>query len=104
MNRRITSTAAVIAAVVAVEWLGWLAPLDDALSDMRFAMSGRAVTGSIAIVDIDAKSLAAIGHWPLPRRLYGEAIDRLAELGAAEIAIDVDFSSASTPQDDAAME
>jgi CHASE2 domain-containing sensor protein len=104
MRSRIVSVAAVIIAVVGAALAGWLQPLDDALTDLRFAWSGRAAGGNIAIVDIDSKTLAAIGRWPLPRRLYGDAIDRLVGLGAAEIAFDVDFSAASTPEDDAALE
>ena len=104
MRSRIVSVAAVIIAVVGAALAGWLQPLDDALTDFRFAWSGRAASGNIAIVDIDSKTLAAIGRWPLPRRLYGDAIDRLVGLGAAEIAFDIDFSAASTPEDDAAME
>ena len=104
MRFRIASIAAVIVVVGAAALTGWLRPLDDALTDSRFALSGRAGSGKIAIVDIDSKTLAAIGRWPLPRRLYGDVIDRLVGLGAAEIAFDIDFSAASTPEDDAAFE
>ena len=104
MRFRIASIAAVIAVVAAAALAGWLRPLDDALTDSRFALSGRAGSGKLALVDIDSKTLAAIGRWPLPRRLYGDLIDRLVGLGAAEIAFDIDFSAASTPEDDAAFE
>ena len=103
MRFRIASIAAICAIAIAAQLCGWLRPLDDALSDSRFSFARRAATGSIAIVDIDARSLAAIGRWPLARRLYGDAIDRLVGLGAAEIALDIDFSAASTPEDDTAM-
>src|ERR1700720_3204154 len=104
MRLRIASLGAVSALLVIAALGGWLRPLDDALTDARFAWAGRAGSGSIVIVDIDSKSLAAIERWPLPRRLYADAIDRLVGLGAAEIAFDIDFSAASTPEDDAALE
>ena len=104
MNRQAAAVATVLLAVATVDLSGWLRPLDNALSDLRFPLAERAASGGIAVVDIDAKSLAAIGRWPLPRRIYGDAIDRLRSLGAAEIAFDIDFSSPSTGEDDAALE
>ena len=64
----------------------------------------RAPTGTVAIVDIDARSLAAIGLWPWPRSVHATIVDRLVDLGAANIAFDVDFSSASNESDDSAFE
>ncbi len=53
------------------------------------------------MVDIDAKSIKHIGTWPWKRRIYAELLDRLRVMGAAEIAFDIDFSSASLPEEDA---
>ena len=104
MKRQIAAVATVLLAVATANFSGWLRPLDNALSDLRFSLTDRAASGRVAVVDIDAKSLAAIGRWPLPRRIYGDAIDRLLSLGAAEIALDIDFSSPSTSEHDAALE
>ncbi|RDI41302.1 CHASE2 domain-containing protein [Aquicella lusitana] len=46
----------------------------------------------VAIIDIDDKSLKAIGRWPWPRSKLAELTDRLKEEGAAVIAFDILFS------------
>lgn len=45
----------------------------------------------IAIVDIDEKSLAEIGHWPWPRQRLAQLVRALYEAGAVIIAFDVLF-------------
>src|SRR6266704_3116695 len=51
----------------------------------------------ITIVGIDEPSFAQIGRqWPWPRSLYAKLIDQLSKAGALAIAIDVQFSEAST--------
>jgi adenylate cyclase len=46
----------------------------------------------VVIVDIDEKSLRAIGQWPWPRTRIAELITRLTNLGAIVIAFDIVFS------------
>lgn len=46
----------------------------------------------IAIADIDAASIEAVGRWPWPRNKMAELIARLKAQGAAVIAFDVVFS------------
>ena len=53
------------------------------------------------LVEIDSKSLAEIGVWPWPRQWHAQVLDKLLEMDAAEIGFDIDFSSASTPEQDA---
>jgi CHASE2 domain-containing sensor protein len=48
--------------------------------------------GRVAIVDIDDRSLSAIGQWPWRRDLVAQLIDRLRERGASVIAMDVVFA------------
>jgi adenylate cyclase len=43
----------------------------------------------VRVVDIDEQSLTELGQWPWPRNLIATMVDRLTELGAAAIAIDV---------------
>ncbi|MDH4062841.1 MAG: CHASE2 domain-containing protein [Acidobacteriota bacterium] len=45
-----------------------------------------------AIVAIDEDSLAAFGQWPWPRTRVAHLVDRLQELGASGIALDVLFA------------
>jgi diguanylate cyclase (GGDEF)-like protein len=103
-NLKFATSLAICAAVLLIGALGWLRPIDGALRDYRFAADGRAPTGGIVFLDIDARSLQSVGVWPWPRRIHAEITDRLMELGAAEVAFDIDFSAASTEADDALFE
>src|SRR5712692_10109039 len=47
--------------------------------------------GRIVIVDVDERSLAAIGQWPWRRELIGRLVARLREMGASTVALDVIF-------------
>jgi adenylate cyclase len=51
-------------------------------------------TGRVAIVDVDERSLAAIGQWPWRRDIIGQLITRLRDLGASVIALDMMFAEA----------
>ena len=104
MRRHVIAAILVVAAVLVLEQAGLLAGLALSFSDWRFAVFDRQPSGQVAVVEIDSKSLAAIGRWPWPRRTYAEAIDRLVDGGASLIALDVDFSSPSDPPEDAALE
>lgn len=49
-------------------------------------------TSPVVIVDIDEKSLKALGQWPWPRTLVADLVTKLKSLGAAGIAFDVIFA------------
>jgi CHASE2 domain-containing sensor protein len=83
---------------------GLLAPLTNWLCDLRFAAAPRPATGRIVLVEIDARSLQAFGQLPGQRRVHGDLIRILHDMDAAEVALDVDLSTASTESDDAALE
>lgn len=87
-----------------VHGAGVLKPLHDALTELRFAAAPRDPTGGIVLVEIDAKSIAAIGEWPWPRRLHAELIRAVDRLDPSEIALDIDFSARSNETDDSALE
>ncbi|HEY9553558.1 putative bifunctional diguanylate cyclase/phosphodiesterase [Allosphingosinicella sp.] len=74
--------------------------LDQLLRNMRDGIRSHPASGEIHIVEIDARSLAEFGKWPLPRRIHAAAIDRLHRAGARSIAFDVDFSATSRPAED----
>jgi adenylate cyclase len=64
--------------------------------------------GRITIVDIDERSLTAVGQWPWRREVIGQLIGRLQDLGAAAIALDIVFAEsdrheASADTGDAAL-
>ena len=54
----------------------------------------------MAIVEIDAKSIAEISTWPWSRRYHAQALRKLHSSGASMVAFDVDFSSLSEPAGD----
>lgn len=97
-----TTLTSVIAGIVYANAV--LQPIDDGLTALRFGAQPRSPTGSVVVVDIDGASLAAVGQWPWPRQVYAAIVDRLVAAGAADIAFDIDFSTASTPEADAAFE
>ncbi len=97
---------AVAAAVLVflVGGLGAFASLDRLLADARFAVLSQPASGEVVFVEIDSQSLAQIGVWPWPRQQHGEILDKLMALGAADVAFDIDFSSRSSEDGDAAFE
>jgi adenylate cyclase len=46
----------------------------------------------VRIVDIDEESLRHLGQWPWPRDFVARLVDRLGELGAASVGIDIIFA------------
>ena len=62
----IALATATLVAVLAVS--GALTALENAGADMRARMLMHEVPSDIVIVAIDAASLAALDHWPWPRR------------------------------------
>ncbi len=80
--------------------LGWLGFADDKLNDVRYRLATRQATGRLIIVKIDPNSLEEVGVWPWPRSVYAEVLDRLFAAGANDVALDIDFSSSSSPAED----
>lgn len=79
---------------------GLFGPVEDALTARRAEMLSRQPTGQIAIVEIDARSLAELRSWPWPRRYHAEVVRKLHHSGASIIAFDVDFSARSDSGDE----
>lgn len=78
----------------------WLTHLDHVAYDVQFKlMKPEPVPDakqSIAIVDIDEKSLAYFGRWPWPRDVVAKLTSELQKQGVVVIAFDVVFSKAET--------
>lgn len=69
-----------------------LARLDNAFYDIMVRSAHvKPPAGHVVIVDIDEQSLTSVGQWPWRRDIVGQLIDRLRELGAAVIAVDIMF-------------
>jgi EAL domain-containing protein (putative c-di-GMP-specific phosphodiesterase class I)/CHASE2 domain-containing sensor protein len=77
--------------------------LDRRLGELRDLARSRPVSGLVHVVEIDARSIRAIRRWPWPRSFHGRAVDRLRSAGAGSIAFDIDFSGASTSEEDSAF-
>jgi CHASE2 domain-containing sensor protein len=48
--------------------------------------------GRIVVVDVDERSLSAIGQWPWRRDVVGRLVSRLRDLGASIVALDIMFA------------
>ena len=85
--------AVILTAVFAVFPPTRLGRLDNAAYDvlLRSART-RPPGGRVVIVDVDERSLSAIGQWPWRRDRIGELIARLRDMGAATIALDMVFA------------
>ena len=96
--------ALVFVIVAALYLLSALDFLEYRLTDARFRLTPRDATGELVVVAIDPESLREAGVWPWPRSLHAQLIDRLLDAGVVQIAFDIDFSSASSPPEDRALE
>lgn len=79
------------------------AAFDKVLQSLVWSIHGLPPSEKLAVVEIDAQSVAAIARWPWPRSNYAQVVDRLHEAGVATISFDVDFSSRSTQGEDLAF-
>jgi diguanylate cyclase (GGDEF)-like protein/PAS domain S-box-containing protein len=94
---------ATVAATVVLRFAGGLQLFERAAADISASLLQHEVDSDIVIVAFDPDSLAQLRQWPWPRRWHARLLDRLREAGAARVFYDVDFSAASTPEDDDAL-
>ena len=96
----VTALAAVVA--IGAHETGVLNGIERASIDARFTLRGdQRPPRSIAIVALDAASVARIPHVPpIPRRYWARLIDILHADGARLIAFDIAFDRPSDPFDD----
>jgi len=80
--------------------LDWV---ENKLMDLRFHLTKRPVSGNTVLIGIDSRSLRELDRWPWPRNFHADLVDKLNAAGAKRIALDIDLSSASTPEADQAM-
>lgn len=72
----------------------------NTITEMREKYSQRSASGELIFIGIDKESMDQIGVWPWPREVHARIIDRLMDAGVEEIGVDIDFSSASSPEQD----
>lgn len=94
--------AGMAAAMTAQDWL-WR--LDGVFYDAAMVSRQRAADPDVVIVAIDDRSLSEIGRWPWDRAVHAALLERLTELGASVVAMDVMFHepAADKPAGDAAL-
>ncbi len=106
---RVLPIALAVGLAVGIQSAGLTDALDRRLSDALVRHSpvpppaAVAALPDVAVVTIDPRSLRAFDDWPWPRSRHAEAVERLAAAGARAIAFDIDFSSASSPSEDARL-
>lgn len=88
---------AILALIAAWNWRlqdpGLLASLRNLTFDTYQRLAPREPLGQpIRIIDIDEASIAEFGQWPWPRTQIAQIVNRLDELGAAVIGLDIVFS------------
>jgi adenylate cyclase len=84
--------AALLAALMAVVWVQprWTAALQAAWFDALQALYPRTVaTYPVTIVDVDQKSLAALGQWPWPRTFLARLLREVDLARPAAIGVDI---------------
>ncbi len=103
-----------VVAVLALYRPEFLTRLESAVFDVLLRAAPVNPPGDrVVIVDVDERSLAAIGQWPWRRTIVGDLLNRVRELGAATVALDIVFAepdrfdqpaggvAATSPSDDA---
>jgi signal transduction histidine kinase/CHASE2 domain-containing sensor protein len=86
---------------------GWLDRLDGVFLDVMFqARANRFPDPRITLLVADDATVAQVGKWPIPRRVYADVVKRLDRAGARTIAFDVLFpvASSSATSDDLELE
>ncbi|MGH7357933.1 MAG: CHASE2 domain-containing protein, partial [Candidatus Rokuibacteriota bacterium] len=93
---RLVLASLALAAVVAALHVyrpALLARVELAVYDRLLAAAPlRPPSDRLALVEIDERSLAAIGRWPWSRDRIARLVDRLREMGVAAIGLDVIFA------------
>ena len=99
----IVVVAATLAAALLWEvgaFTGLTGQAHDALVRARAAADGDSVPATVVLIEVDGPTVAAQQGLPIPRSAYAKAIRRLYALGAAAIAIDLQFSEPSEFEDE----
>lgn len=101
---------AVALIALVIESTGVTRPIDDRVSDALLRRTVELAPARVApgipdtiVVALDAQSLRARPDWPWPRSHHARMIEQLDAAGARTVAFDIDFSTPSTPSEDAAL-
>ena len=101
---RIATSAVVAACLTAILWgIGGLQSLEQPIQNGWFKVRQHSVESEIVLVGIDRKTLQELGSWPWRRGLHAEFLEIMDRAGAARVFYGVDFSAASTIEEDSAL-
>lgn len=90
----------ILAVVAGMHFFNVLEVVEHELMELRYRATTIPATTNLVVIEIDEPSLRELSVWPWPRRYYADVIKKLAAAGSKRIAIDIDFSSRSTSEDD----
>ncbi len=74
----------------------WLAGLDNQIYDLELKAFSRPSSHDIVIINIDERSLSAIGRWPWARDVHAEFINKLTITQPKAIGLDIIFAEPDT--------
>jgi EAL domain-containing protein (putative c-di-GMP-specific phosphodiesterase class I)/CHASE2 domain-containing sensor protein len=100
---RLAGVAALTAMIAMAASGGAFRAFEQSVEGLAFGVLDRPASGQVHVVEMDAASMAAIRQWPWSREHYARAVAQLDAAGVRSISFDVDFSSASEPEGDAAF-
>lgn len=90
-----------VGALVLLMVSGLTVRLDNAFYDLHARYWRYTPTNDVVIVAIDSKSLDEIGHFPWPRSVYAQLLDRLTADGVRGVAMDITMATPSNdPKND----
>lgn len=83
--------------------LVWVKGAEERQQAFVSTLSTKHASGQLHIVEVDAASIAAVGEWPWSRDHYARLVRQLDRAGVRSIVFDIDFSSQSPEDGDAAF-
>ena len=85
--------------------LGWTSGMESGALDALFRLRGaRYPSPNLVLLVVDDATVARAGQYPLPRRMYADAVRKLSAAGVKTIAFDFLFTTPSgSPADDKAL-
>jgi len=98
------TAALVLAASFALHEGGVLTPLERIVTEARTRALAHEVDSDIVVVEIDSRSLEALGEWPWPRRHLAKILQHLDRAEPGSVFLDVDLNARTTPDDDRLLE
>ena len=105
LSERFLLAAFLTVAAVIFTYNNWLWRWDYLLYDSQLSLWQRQPSEQLVIINIDDYSLSKLGHWPWPRSIHAELLNRLMKEKPKAIGLDIIFSEAdrNNPQNDQAL-